>query len=183
VRSWTGVVLLVALCLATTARAQDTIAEPIEFKEVISADGTAGGDLYTLARSWFVETFNDSDSVLEVEDKDNFILMGKGAFTCAPIAISLGGLRDSGRVHFTIRVEAKDGRARITLSNFKHQNPVEEFGVLTSASEPDKCVPWCGMGKLRAKAWLDLKTQAETNAAGLIGSLRSALTEAPDDEW
>lgn len=46
--------------------------------EVYEFLGKTKDQLYTETRDWFVETFTDSKSVLEVQDKENGILKGKG---------------------------------------------------------------------------------------------------------
>jgi len=49
------------------------------FYEVIdSLPGISKGDLYNKSKVWFVNTFNNAKAVLQLDDKEAGIVMGKG---------------------------------------------------------------------------------------------------------
>ena len=66
---------------------------------------------YELSKMWLVETFNDSKAVIEYTNKDNHIIMGKGIFKNIYYAPSYVNTK------FTIKIETKDNKTKITLNN------------------------------------------------------------------
>lgn len=72
-----AVVLIVGLALTSCATIDKTSEDVGVLQEVISFKGQTEDELYTKARSWFVEAFNSSESVIEQQDKGSGIIKGK----------------------------------------------------------------------------------------------------------
>lgn len=70
-------VLIVALVLTSCATIDKTSEDVGVLQEVITYKGQTEEELYTKARSWFVEAFNSSESVIEQQDKESGIIKGK----------------------------------------------------------------------------------------------------------
>jgi hypothetical protein len=65
-------------------------------------------ELYVRANNWMVETFNNAESVIQFSDKESGTISGR---------YLLGYLtQNSGRVFATIKIQVKDGAAKITVS-------------------------------------------------------------------
>ena len=104
-----GIVYLFLNVHASIPKAQAETVESMEFSSVVQVDGVNASDLYVRAKIWFADSFVDSKNVLEVEDKDAGILIGKGSIAYEPnVYMSSGLIR--GHIRFTIKVMVKDGR-------------------------------------------------------------------------
>lgn len=90
----------------------------IEYQEVVELPGKTKDKLFTQARLWFAETFQDSKAVLEVDDREGGILVGTG---WADTDISA-------KFWSTIKIEVKDGKYRYTINNFQTEaHPSQHF--------------------------------------------------------
>src|SRR6266496_2496034 len=59
----------------------DTVTGEIKFTEVVYVDSISKLLLYSRAREWFTKAFKSSKAVLDLDDKENGKLIGKGNFT------------------------------------------------------------------------------------------------------
>ncbi|WP_162055059.1 DUF4468 domain-containing protein [Pontibacter pamirensis] len=81
----------------------------IEFQEVIQVSGKSQAEIHTHAREWFAKAFVSANAVLQMDDKDAGILIGKG--------------RLGDEIDILIKVESKDGRFRYTLTDVAFEIP------------------------------------------------------------
>jgi len=70
---------------------------------------------YVKIRQWFVDTYVSSTDVLEISDSDMLLLMGKGSGNID--VTSRLGLNSTKPIDYTIKIEIKDDRFRLTFSN------------------------------------------------------------------
>jgi hypothetical protein len=76
---------------------------------VVIKDSTASADrLFTLAQTWFANTFNNSKSVLRVNDRVSHQLIGKGS----ELFQAGFGYNTNSYFNYTIAVDIKDGKYR-----------------------------------------------------------------------
>ncbi|MEJ7736621.1 MAG: DUF4468 domain-containing protein [Chitinophagaceae bacterium] len=82
----------------------------VKFEEVVLLDSTSNAkQLYSRSLAWFAETFKSSKSVIEMQDPNACIVIGKGNFLMDwPGALGFG---TTGRVSFTINVASKDSKS------------------------------------------------------------------------
>jgi hypothetical protein len=86
------------------------------YESVDTATGTKA-ELYQKVKLWFANAFKDSKSVIQVDDKDNGQLVGKGNFD-VPYKY---GVNTSAQCNFTIRIDTKDNKYRIQIYNINYQ--------------------------------------------------------------
>lgn len=106
-------IFAVTMLVALTAAGQ----KPLEFSSVITKEGMDANALYEATRSWFVESFRDSKSVIQNENPGKQIT-GKGTmpFTANMMYSSINGF-----IEFLIDVQFRDGRMKLTMRNFNHK--------------------------------------------------------------
>ena len=85
----------------------------VVYEGIDSLPGTSAQQIYSRAKSWIFEAFNSGKDVLQLDDKENFTGAGRGNFT--NYWQSAG--QNKMTVYFTIKIVAKDGRYKYTLSN------------------------------------------------------------------
>ena len=176
-----AVVVLTALSPSRAATAQDA-AEPLEIVEVIEVPGVGAEDLFTRAETWFAETFVNSTAVLEVKDKEARRFIGNGVIPYRPTNPVMASA--VGQVRYTIKVEVKDGRARLSLTNFTHEGDNANIGRLTEGEVGSNPMPGGWTQGLWRKLHADAKTQARTQTKDFVPSLRAVLNKsAGNDDW
>lgn len=95
--------VLLASCATTTAIPP----EERDYQEVFDADGSQD-ELYRKANTWMVNTFVSAESVIQYQDKDEGIIMGKGRATTPRHGI---------KIQYTLTIEVRDDRARLSVTD------------------------------------------------------------------
>lgn len=80
------------------------------FEKIIEISNKSKADLYINANSWFVETFNSAESVIEFQDKEAGKIMGKYVFSYVE-GIYYYDVRQ------TISIDVKDNKVRIVIND------------------------------------------------------------------
>lgn len=106
-------ILLFALLGATSLYAQD-----LQYQKIIDTK-LSKADAYSASLQWFGETFNSGKSVIQTKDPESGIIVGNGR-------IEEPGLMPY-YILFTITVETKDKRVRVTLNNLSSENAVSSM--------------------------------------------------------
>lgn len=100
----------------------------IGWTDIVEAPGLSKSDIYTKVRIWFSESFKSSNHVLQMDDKDSGIIIGKGNTRIS----GKGGIVGFDYVtDFTIKIEIKDGRYRSTISDISFPIMVHPYGTVT----------------------------------------------------
>lgn len=109
--------------------------DKILYDEIVTTDSTQTKEqLFIRIRQWFVENFTDSKNVLEVNDKDNGLLTGKGTYKYA----MLNGLNThEGYTTFVINAAVKDGKFRYQLYNFNAEGVNTSLWATNSYGRPN----------------------------------------------
>lgn len=98
---------------------------------VFDAPGSTADEIFKASKVWIAENFRSAQSVVEYEDGATGTIIGNGSiaypcdggWTCRVRA-------ESWRVKFTMKVEAKNGRFRLTFSNvLMSYPPYNNMGV------------------------------------------------------
>ncbi len=135
--------------------------EKLSFDKVINVEGVDKQSLYVGVKEWFGLTFKSAKSVIEVDDKDAALIIGNSNVDYGRSNIMYACY--TGWLKFTIKIQCRDGRFRVELTNFVHEvkkgnSSGCELGMLTTAEE-------YGRGGLQKgynnKVWKDLKEKAE----------------------
>lgn len=89
--------------------------DAITYTQVISADGKSKEQLYVLLNYWFTATFNDANSVIQLNDKDLGVIIAQGFVE--GIAHHIGGAKSySVSLRPVIKCDIKDNKVRVTYT-------------------------------------------------------------------
>ena len=95
--------------------------ESMNIQRVIELQDQNKEALFTKSMEWFSTSFKSSKSVIDYSDIETGIIMGNGS-------MNYGGILTSTyEVLFSIKVDVKDNRSRITLSNFNLRIPASKY--------------------------------------------------------
>ena len=175
----TLLLLLTLGLVAPSLKAQDVT--PLTYSEVIQVDGVSKDELFSRAKLFFVNTYNNATKVIQNEDKDAGIIAGK-AITSDNIIIgkfSGSGATDAPAT-YTITLAVKDGRYKYTITDIVQ----EKLGLLTTSPDnPD--IPVMAGKKWKEEARAGIKKSADFTFGKLIDALKTEMnkTAPTEEDW
>ncbi len=165
---------LIFLCI--DVKGQDTNLAKAYSEVMVLTDPASKDELFSRAKSSFAHLFRNSQKVIQNEDKDAGIIIGKGNIKA--YARTLGKDYDAGYVNFTLTIACKDGRYRYTITDLVHQGTGSNMpsgGSLENTSAHS----WTD------KQWNLMKSQINDNIKGLISSIKLDMNKPSpkNDDW
>jgi hypothetical protein len=163
----------------------------VMFEKVVEVKGKTKEQIYASLRKWFADAFKDSKSVIQVSDKEEGLITGKGNYSFY-LKQSVMMSPCNGNVDFTININIKDGKFKYQIYGFKIEaaykallpilkiqtNPVIKSGYQTHTFEEiaaamaiDNNVKYC-------KAQID---KLNLVMSGIDSSIQNAANVATDD--
>ena len=107
------VIILSVIALASCASAPIAPIEDRSMQKVHEIDLTKN-EIYDISLEWMARTFFDNKEVIEIKDKENGKIIGKGITTFKG---KIGWFSANMPCRFTLIVEAKDNKYRTTYNN------------------------------------------------------------------
>lgn len=98
----------------------------LTFDRVVDVPGASKDKIYDGTRMWIAENFHSAKAVLEYENKEQGTLIGNGniKYPCQGIDCLA---KSDWSVHFTMRVDTKDGRFKLAFSNLRLSWPASSM--------------------------------------------------------
>ena len=160
---------------------------PFEFTDVVKVDSVSSLELYNRGNVWFATTYKSSTDVIQLEDKEAGVIIGKAIMPFKP-SISLAE-KATGSVSYTVKLYFKEGRYKVEIVDFVHKpysssKDAITCGVITNAV--DCPVPNAAEAINVKLAWIDLKKKTQELAEGLIQELNKEMlkpVESSSDDW
>lgn len=177
------VILFSLACLPFLGMAQDMPVDPetkkVTYSEVVPAEGLSQSDIYLQAQAWFAKTFNDANSVIQVQDKEQGLLIGKG--------MSEENINNVlTPFWFTVKIEAKEGRYRYEITDIAAMDYPFSYNGYYHGKAPIETIAITNLkdkkGKPR-KHNLAYKTKTIERANSLGSSIKAAINLKAKSEW
>lgn len=140
----------------------------IFYEQIDSLPGMVQSDIYKRSKLWIVQAFKDAKEVIQIDNKDEGEIVGKGSLDCT---YTLLGTGIPCRVFFTIKLNSKDGKHRIQLYDFT--------GYRYTGNQPlnfDKV-----LSKPNASENKRIIAQIDGQITAMLLSLKSELIAKKDD--
>lgn len=118
-------ITIVAVLFPLIALAQRDIPEivfpevngKINYTEVINLDSTVKKDeLYNRAKTWFAENYNSANDVIQMQDKEAGILIGRGVYSYGYNPASLSD-RITINISYVVKIFVKDGKYKYEITD------------------------------------------------------------------
>ncbi len=118
-------VIIIAVLLPLFALAQKKVSETnfpevsgeINYTEVVNVDTSIKKDeLFNRTKAWFVDNYKSANDVIQMQDKDAGIIMGKGIFTYGYNPVSLSD-RVTVNISHTVKIYVKDGKYKYEITD------------------------------------------------------------------
>ena len=115
-RLFSVVVMLFLVALIGCAGLQPVKQEDLTVQQVVEVPGFTKHQIYDYFKMWVAENFRSAKAVIEHDDRENGCLIGNGniKYPCHGTECLA---KNDWRVHFTMRIDTKDGKFRQTFSN------------------------------------------------------------------
>lgn len=135
----------------------------VNYSGVIQVDGISKDELYSRAKKWFVITYKSAKDVIQLDDKENGNIIGKGKFGIVYYA------REP-YIDHTISISVKDGRFKYEIMNMVYSDKQgDKFSI------EDFPNGWAGKKKLY--------TTVDTEVNALIASIEKGMKTKTVDDW
>jgi len=115
---------LTLLLITTIVFGQDKLLDILPLKDgkinyngVISIDSINKNELYSRAKRWYVNSYTSAKDVIQLDDKENGELVGKGFFEI-PWQASFMHIYTV-KIFQTIRIQVKDKKYRYEINDFR----------------------------------------------------------------
>jgi hypothetical protein len=159
--------------------------EPLRYSEIIEVPAVNKDELFIRGREWFNENFKSAKDVLQINDKENGELSGKGIME-VPFELNyVGKMKYFTFVRFQMSVWVKDEKYKYELTNLDiigDSNNIQ-FGLITTSNETS--VKSFGYSaKKMNEMYLSIKQGAELKAKLMIEDLLAKMSkESKSSDW
>lgn len=150
----------------------------VTYVDVVQVDSISKDELYKRTKRWFIDTYKSAKDVIQLDDKENGEVIGKGFFeTYWQITFYSG---QNINVWQTIKVQVKDGRYRYEITDFNVKYYVSP-SQYTSATNVD--MPLETWNQVREENCKKIYTKIDAEVQLLIISLEKFVKMQPKDDW
>ena len=178
-------ILIMALFISNGILAQDKLLGilplkdgKVTYSDVIQIQGVSKDEMYKRAKHWFIDTFNSGKDVIQLDDKENGEVIGKGCFKVLWMVSFYS--TQSINVWKTIKIQIKDDRFRYEISDFKMKN---YYLPSENASISDVGIPLEVWNKGHDSNNKKFYPKINNQITALIKSLENALEKNVNDSW
>lgn len=109
-------VLATLLFAGLRSSAQTPLPDTLHYQQVVAVPGVSADELYDRVREWVALTFEDVHQVVQLEDAARHVVIGSG-YSSFQVQRPNGKPGASDYLWFRFRVETREGRYRIEVSN------------------------------------------------------------------
>lgn len=122
----------------------------ITLSRVIEINERTAEDIFTKANTFFVYNYNSANSVIQLSDKDRGLIIGKGLWTDIQINSGFANTQ-SISAHHILRIDTKDGRARIsvTVQSVDYSTKDSRGNIKIGTYNPADVYPYITVDKVR----------------------------------
>lgn len=149
--------------------------EAMQFEKVIQVENMNKDNLYAKIHEWFVNTYRSADDVIQMSDKAEGVMIGKGSMKYSREGLAYSCY--SGYVGYTLKIYVKDSRFKVVMTDFRHSiRPGNarncELGLITDA----EVYATKGMSrKYHNSTWDDIKRVAGEYSENTWASLEASI--------
>jgi hypothetical protein len=129
------ILLLLALPMLSISQNYDIPKDErgiITFEKIITVENKTQKELYLLARTWFAEKFRSANNVIQMDNEESGVIIGKGSSEIYIVAI---GIPVKFTMYFTLKIFAREGRSRLILTDIYYENYNEGKLIRNSAED------------------------------------------------
>lgn len=135
----------------------------VTYTGIVQVDSASKNNLYFRAKKWFVDYYKSAKDVIQLDDKDNGEITGKGFF-------KISYYTREPYINHTISILVKDGRFKYIITDFSYSDNQDD--KFTIEHFPNG---WAGKKKLFTTIDDEIKT--------IITSIEKFMKRKNNDDW
>jgi len=118
---------------------QPVTPEQANFERVVEAPGKSQDEIYKIIKVWMAKSFGSSKEVIELDSKEDGIIIGNGIidYPCQGLSCMA---KEDWTVPFTMQIDIKDEKFRLTFSNVKLSWPPSYSATVGSSPAYDGAI-------------------------------------------
>jgi hypothetical protein len=153
----------------------DSATKKISYFGVVNIDSTSKEELYTRAKLWFATTYNSANAVIQMDDKESGIIVGKATMKVGYYA--LGTYYHAGYIDYLITIKTKDNKYRYEITNFVHDAKLAQQSEFPSGGTAESMTHTSVrvMGFSYQKTFNQLLYEMNNNANSLVASIKKGM--------
>ncbi|WP_400194089.1 DUF4468 domain-containing protein [Hymenobacter sp. B81] len=161
----------------------DPATKLVTYTAVVQVPGASQNELYARGKVWFVNTFNSAKAVMQAEEKDAGLLIGKG--WTGIVKKGALGIPMEEKLWYTVRLSVKEGRYKYEIYQFKTELPASSSNPTPEASAVESyLVREVKKGDPFYKLVMQGRAQVDAEATKLIESINKAMAQpATGGDW
>lgn len=102
--------------------------QELRFEGVVTVDSTkTKKELFNVAKVWLNETYKSGKAVIQMENEENGIILGKATIKYKP-SFFVSSIPAEGYIDYTIKLSFKEGRYKYEFYNFIHSGTTNQYG-------------------------------------------------------
>lgn len=148
----------------------------VTYSRIVSVDGASAADLFSRAQSWFATYYTSAKDVLQQQDADRAMLVGRSFFEL---------VNNGGYMYYTVTVRCKDGRAKIDISHLQHEQLARFAGQMPDFGNMENWVAGTtGLPKYITKNLPKVADLVNADAQALLNNFEQSMQVADtSDDW
>lgn len=135
----------------------------VVYTEVVKVDSINKKELYNRAKKWFVLNYKSANAVIQLEDKEDGMIIGKGNFRIKYYS-------RNPTIEHTLQIETRDGRYKYTVSRFIYSDIQNDKFIIEKFPKG-----WAGKKKLYRTVNEKIKL--------IITDLKKSMETELKDDW
>jgi len=164
-----AIILAIFLPVAVSAQKINVDTLSWDYTGVVQVDSASENVLKSRTKLFVAESFKSGKEVMQLDDPGVLVIKGN----IAPIVkVPLLGKIEYGYVHFTAKIQVKDGKYKYTLSEFNHEAHEPNMG---SGGKLANKRPACGTFLMTEGQWRQIKAYTNERILAFIGQLEKAM--------
>ena len=158
----------------------------ITYTGVVPVEGVGKNELYTRGKVWFARAFHSAQDVVQADDKEAGVLVGKGILVVEQMYQTFYAYQQwEPRVRFLVKLSFKDNRYRYEFTDFSFITPITAANLKPQDLSAEAAL--AGEIKKNGKRDKDItnaKNQLNHEAKRIIRELREAMNKpAAGTDW
>lgn len=166
------------------AFAQDSKA--LSYVEVVPVENTTANELFDRAEIWVSQTFKNPDKVTRIKNKENgqIILNPSMNFDYSK---TYGRALVKGTINYVIKINSREGRYRIEITDFYH-TASSSFGLITTSEEAPRLAKREAQSQLKweKEVWDEVRVKVKREIAIIASSIKQYMAvqdSSVEDDW
>lgn len=141
--------------------------------EVIEVPNKTKDQIFEGSKIWIAQSFKSANNVIQYADEDSGSIIGKGNIQYPCDGFIDCGAFGNDKVNFTIKIDSKDNKARVSISDITRTNLTYVQGGYNT-----------NMGKEVPVKLVEHQQKIEVKLKNVIDQYRSAITSSSlNDNW